>query len=108
MQVVWFCFILRVSIRVGANALSMAILEDIEAGILAMQNERDAAIGAYKEKLEELKQQREAALAQQKVATMTDAEKESMRAALNQPPEQVINAGGVESNTQMGEIESTI
>jgi hypothetical protein len=82
----------------------MAILEDVEAAILAMQNERDAAIGAYKEKLEELKQQREAALAHEKLAGMTDAEKVALRAALDKPADQVINVDGVETNTQVGEV----
>lgn len=86
----------------------MALLEDIEAAILAMQNERDAAIGAYKEKLQELKEQRDSALAQQKVDAMTDAEKESLRTALNKPADQVIEANGVDTNTEVGEIGNTL
>lgn len=86
----------------------MAVLEDIEAAITALANERDAAITEFKQKLNELKKQREVTLAEQKLASFTETEREALKNALNKPPEQVIQANGVDTNTQVGEIGTTI
>jgi len=66
---------------------------EIDEQLIALTNERDKMIDNYKQRIGTLRSQREAAIAQEKVAAMTSVERESLRQALDQTitPESVKN-----------------
>jgi hypothetical protein len=62
----------------------MASLAELDAQILALTNERDTVVSGYKDRIAALRNQRDAAIMQDKVAAMTEAEREALRQALGQ------------------------
>lgn len=81
---------------------------EVEADIIALSRERDEAIAGFNARAEELNQAYSAALADAKVATMTDTERAAVAAAIERTQSQeaeaqTIEPVGVESEINTGE-----
>lgn len=70
----------------------MASVAEIDTQLLALTNERDAAVASYKQRIAALRGQRESAIAAEKVAAMPEPEREALRQALTITPAPAVSA----------------